>query len=121
MVLCALAAAIKVPAALGIIYIGWDWLGTGVPLRQRIRPLVTAGIIAMAVLALLSIVSGLGLGVDRPTWRRRARSGAGWPRRPASAWAVAGSAHTVGLGVSTAGVLSVTRVLGLSAAAVAAV
>ena len=26
-VLCALAAAIKVPAALGIVYIGWEWLG----------------------------------------------------------------------------------------------
>ena len=27
-VLCALAASVKVPAALGIIYIGWDWVGT---------------------------------------------------------------------------------------------
>ena len=31
-VLCALAAAVKVPAALGIIYIGWDWIGAGLPL-----------------------------------------------------------------------------------------
>jgi hypothetical protein len=25
--LCALATAIKAPAALGILYIGWSWLG----------------------------------------------------------------------------------------------
>ena len=30
-VLCALATAVKAPAALGILYIGWSWLGTGVP------------------------------------------------------------------------------------------
>ena len=28
-VLCALAAAVKVPAALGVLYIGWDWMGHG--------------------------------------------------------------------------------------------
>ncbi|MGH9917960.1 MAG: polyprenol phosphomannose-dependent alpha 1,6 mannosyltransferase MptB, partial [Nitrososphaerales archaeon] len=32
-VLCALAAAIKAPAGLGVLYIGWEWLGAGVPWR----------------------------------------------------------------------------------------
>ena len=59
-VLCALAAAVKVPAALGVIYIGWDWSGTGLPVRARIRPVVTAGLIASAVMGALSIVTGLG-------------------------------------------------------------
>ena len=111
-VLCALAAAIKVPAAVGIIYIGWDWLGTGLPLRQRIRPLVTAGIISTAVLTLLSTVSGLGWGwVANLATPGTVRS---W-LAPATGvgMAVAGLAHTVGLEVSSAGVLSVTRVLGL--------
>jgi hypothetical protein len=39
-VLCALATAVKAPAALGILYIGWNWLGSGVPVRERIRPIV---------------------------------------------------------------------------------
>ena len=61
-VLCALAAAVKVPAALGILYIAWDWLGPGVPIRQRIRPMVMSGVIAGAVLGVLTLISGLGLG-----------------------------------------------------------
>ena len=60
--LCALAAAIKAPAGLGVLYVGWEWLGTGVPWRQRIRPVLTAGLIAIGVLGFLSIVSGLGWG-----------------------------------------------------------
>ena len=38
-VLCAPGAAVKVPAAIGILYIGWEWMGAGIPLRARIRPL----------------------------------------------------------------------------------
>ncbi len=40
--LCGLAAAIKAPAALGIVYIGWSWLGPEASVRDRIRPVVTA-------------------------------------------------------------------------------
>lgn len=119
-VLCALAAAIKAPAALGIIYIGWDWLGTGIPVRQRIRPLVTAGIVATAVVALLTVVSGLGWGwVGNLATPGTVRS---W-LAPATGIGMLGSAvaHAVGLGVSSAGVLSITRVVGLLAAAAAAV
>ncbi len=61
-VLCALATAIKAPAAIGILYIGWSWLGSGVPTRDRIRPVVTAGLIGLGVLGFFSYVSGLGWG-----------------------------------------------------------
>jgi hypothetical protein len=119
-VLCALAAAIKVPAALGIVYIGWDWLGPGIPWRQRVRPVVTAGLIAAAVMVLLTVISGLGFGwianLETPgtvrSWLAPA-TGIGM--------LVSWSAHLVGIGVSAPGVLSVTRVLGLTAAAVIAV
>ena len=119
-ILCTLAAAIKAPAALGIIYVGWDWMGVGIPWRQRVRPLITAGLIALAVMAVLSEVSGLGWGwianLETPgtvrSWLAPA-TGIGM--------LLSGTAHAVGLGVSSAAVLSVTRVFGLMTAAVAAV
>lgn len=61
-VLCALATLVKVPAVLGILYIGWDWLGTGIPWRHRVRPVVTAGLIGLAVMGALSEAIGLGWG-----------------------------------------------------------
>jgi hypothetical protein len=114
-ILCALAAAVKVPAALGVVYIAWEWLGTGVPVRQRIRPLVTAGLIAGAVMGVLSVVSGLGVGwVANLATPGTVRS---W-LAPATGIGMgfSGLAHTVGINVSLGGVLSVTRLLGLAAA-----
>ncbi len=118
-VLCTLAAAIKVPAALGIVYIAWDWVGTGVPLRQRLRPLATAAIISIGIMLVLSKVSGLGLGwVGNLATPGTVRS---W-LAPATGvgMGVSGLAHLVGLGVSQGGVLTATRLLGLLGAAAAA-
>ena len=114
-VLCTLAAAIKVPAALGILYVAWSWLGPDLPVRQRLRPLISAGLLAVAVMAVLSLLSGLGWGwianLETPgavrSWLAPA-TGIGL--------AISGIAHTVGIGVSLGGVLSFTRVLGLAAA-----
>jgi alpha-1,6-mannosyltransferase len=115
--LCALAAAIKVPAAIGVVYIGWEWAGSGVPWRQRVRPLLAAGAIASAVVLGLSLASGLGIGwimnLDTPgtvrSWLAPA-TGVGM--------LLSGAFHAVGLtGVPMTTVLSATRVLGLAAAA----
>jgi hypothetical protein len=119
-VLCALAAAVKVPAALGVIYIGWDWLGTGLPVRARIRPVVTAGLIASAVMAALSIVTGLGwswvLNLSTPGTVRS------WvaPATGAGIF-VTDLAHLVGIGVSLHTTLTLTRGLGVLVAGGAAV
>jgi len=118
-VLCTLAAAIKAPAALGIIYVGWEWMGPGINWRQRVRPLVTAGVLASAIMALLSLISGLGWGwiknLETPgtvrSWMAPA-TGLG----ELLSWLM----HTVGIGVSLAGVLSFTRVTGLLLAGAAA-
>jgi hypothetical protein len=119
-VLCALAAAMKAPAAIGILYIGWDWLGSGLPIRRRVRPVLTAGLIAIGVLAVLTLVSGVGFGwlknLETPgtvrSWLAPS-TGVGL--------ALSGLAHSMGIGVSLGGVLSVTRVLGLLAAAASGV
>ncbi len=116
-VMCSLAAAVKVPAAIGIVYIGWEWMGPGLPIRQRIRPLVTAGLIATAVMGFLSLVTGLGwswvLNLATPgtvrSWVAPA-TGAG----ELLTWL----AHLAHVGVAEQLVLSVTRVLCLTAAAV---
>lgn len=115
--LCALATAIKVPAALGIVYIGWEWTGIGLSIRQRVKPLAKAGAIALAVVLGLSFASGLGIGwignLDTPgtvrSWLAPA-TGIGM--------GLSGLLHAVGLtAISSAGLLSFTRVLGLMAAA----
>ena len=111
-VLCALAASVKVPAALGVLYIGWDWLGTGLPVRARIRPVVTAGLIAAAVMGALSIVTGLGwswvLNLSTPGTVRS------WVA-PATGAGIflTDLAHLVGIGVSLHTTLSLTRGLGV--------
>ena len=118
--LCALATAIKAPAALGILYIGWSWLGPEASTRDRIRPVVTAGLIGTGVLGFFSYVSGLGWGwVTILGTPGAVRS---WTAPTTSlALAFTGIAHFVGVGVGLGGVLSVTRFFGLLAAGIAGV
>ncbi len=113
--LCALATAVKAPAALGALYIGWSWLGTGVPVKDRIRPVVTAGLIGLGVLGVFSFVSGLGWG-----WVS-ALSTPGVVRSWASpttgiAFLTTGIAHLAHVDVGVGGVLTVCRFLGMVAA-----
>ena len=116
-VLCALATAIKAPAALGILYVGWSWLGSQAPLRDRIRPVLTAGLIGGGILGFFSYVSGLGWGwVTILGTPGAVRS---WTA-PTTSLAVlfSGLAHFAHVGVGFAGVLTATRFLGLVAAAI---
>jgi hypothetical protein len=118
--LCALATAVKAPAAFGIVYIGWSWLGTGVPVKDRIRPVVTAGLIGLGVLGVFSFVSGLGWGwvsiLGTPGVVRS------WASPTTGiAFLVTGIAHVAHVNLGVGGVLSVCRFLGMVAAAVSAV
>jgi alpha-1,6-mannosyltransferase len=118
--LCALATAIKAPAAIGIVYIGWTWLGTQAPTRDRIRPVVTACLLGTAVLGFFSYVSGLGWGwVTILGTPGAVRS---WTAPTTSlALLFTGVAHLAHIGVGLGGVLSVTRFFGLLAAGVVGV
>ncbi len=60
--LCAFAASVKVPALVGAIYIGWEWLGSDKSPRERLRPLASAVVLAVVVMAAMSEVVGLGWG-----------------------------------------------------------
>ncbi|HEY4700272.1 MAG TPA: polyprenol phosphomannose-dependent alpha 1,6 mannosyltransferase MptB, partial [Streptosporangiaceae bacterium] len=118
--LCALATAIKAPAAVGILYVGWTWLGPQASTRDRIRPVVTACLMGVGVLGFFSYVSGLGWGwvtiLDTPGTVRS------WTA-PTTALALgfSGIAHLAHIGVGLGGVLTVMRVLGFLAAGVAGV
>ncbi len=119
-VMCTLAAAIKVPAAMGIIYVAWEWAGPGVPWRRRVRPLVKAGLVALGVMVVLTLVSGLGWGwIANLGTPGTVRS---W-MAPATAVGLvfSGAFHLVGIGVGLGGVLTITRALGLLGAAIIAV
>ena len=113
--MCTLATAIKVPAAIGIVYVAWDWAGPGVDWRQRVRPLLKGGAISLAVMAFLSEVSGLGWGwIANLGTPDAVRS---W-MAPATAVGLvfSGTLHVLHIGVGLGGVLTVTRLLGLMAA-----
>jgi len=115
-ILCSLATAVKVPAAVGVVYIGWEWIGSHVSWRERVRPVVTAAIASVAVMAGLSAITGLGWGW---LWAL------GTPGTVRSVMApvtdigeLAGAlVHLAGLGISGTTVLTVVRVLGLAGAA----
>jgi alpha-1,6-mannosyltransferase len=119
-VLCALATAIKAPAALGMLYIGWSWLSARASTRDRIRPVVTAGLIGVGVLGFFSYVSGLGWGwVTILGTPGAVRS---WTAPTTSlALLITGATHFLHLGFGLGGVLTATRFLGLLCAAVAGV
>ncbi len=117
-VLCSLATAVKAPAALGILYIGWSWLGAGIPVKERVRPVVTAGLIGLGILGFFSWVTGLGWGwvtiLGTPGVVKS------WSSPTTSiAYVITGVAHVAHLGLGFNGILSVTRFLGLLASAVA--
>ena len=61
---CSLGAVVKVPAIVGVIYIGWEWLGEGRADRERLRPTATALLIAVVVMAAASNRRRPRLGLD---------------------------------------------------------
>jgi alpha-1,6-mannosyltransferase len=61
-VLCALGAAIKVPAALGFVYVGWIWAGANPSIPRKLRFVAGALGIGAACLVVITALSGLGWG-----------------------------------------------------------
>jgi hypothetical protein len=61
-VLCTLATGIKFPAALGILYIAWEWATEKADWRTRIRRLGVSGLVALGVMEVLGLVTQLGWG-----------------------------------------------------------
>jgi alpha-1,6-mannosyltransferase len=66
-ILCALGAGVKSPALLGVLFLGWVWAGREASLRRRIGHTAGAGLIALATMEVVSLVSGTGWGWIRTT------------------------------------------------------
>ena len=60
--LCTIGAMIKIPAFIGVIYIGWGFLGDQVSWKSRLRPTAAAVGLGVVVMAAVSEMVGLGWG-----------------------------------------------------------
>ena len=58
--LCALAAEVKIPALIGMLFIGWWWSEGATSWRQRAPRVAGALLIAVALMVVIGVVSGLG-------------------------------------------------------------
>ena len=114
---CSVATAIKAPAAIGLAFVAWNWLGPRATLRQKIRPFLIGGVVAGATLGVSTLLAGFGFG-----WVKNLLSNGtvrSWAA-PATGigMAIADFLHAVGLdSITVSSVLSVTRFIGLFAAA----
>ena len=114
-VLCTLAAAIKAPAELAVVYIGWNWTSTRLPNRERVKPVIAALAISGVIMAIVSWATGLGWG-----WL----GALGTPGTVVSLISPTTLVGTVlgkiagflGLGASKHALLSISRALGLMVA-----
>jgi alpha-1,6-mannosyltransferase len=115
-VLCALAAEVKIPAVLGVVFIGWVWAGLDVPPLRRLRFVAQACALGGLFMALISQVSGFGWGwlvnLSTPgavvSWLDPAT---------AAGLAVAHGLHVVGTATSTHAVIVDVRAAALVLAA----
>ncbi len=115
--LCALAAAIKIPALIGIVYIGWTWPGRRVAVVRRLGYLAGSLALSAGFVALLSLASGLGWG-----WLFNLSSAGGvtsW-LDPASAAGLGLShgLHLVGTAVDTQALVTISRTVALVVAGI---
>ncbi len=118
--LCTVGAMIKVPAFVGVVYIGWGWLGDDVPWRSRVRPALMATGLGLVVMAGVSQMVGLGWGwVTALGNSSTVRS---WSDPPTIAASCAAKlVELLGLGNHQQVLLSGAKDLGLACAAVVAV
>jgi hypothetical protein len=110
--LCALAAGVKSPAALGVLFLGWVWAGPAASTRRRIGHTAVAGLIALATMEVMAFVSGTGWGWLRTTFTASS-SFTGVTPINIAARAVSIASHVLHVPVSTLQVRPVFIVLGL--------
>jgi Glycosyltransferase family 87 len=113
---CALATAIKAPAALGIAFVAWSWVrDEHSPKRERLRPLIIGSLIGFITLSVTSWMAGFGFG-----WVRNLLSNGTVRSWAAPATGIGLSvtklANGLGLRWSEDAVLTVTRSVGLAVA-----
>ncbi len=113
-VLCAFAAAIKMPAFLGVAFVAWPWIIHSASFAQRLLRTVVAGALAFVVIALAGHFTGWGWGwVDSITGAKPVDAYLSLTR-------LVGGAVQVLTGVESDEVLTLVRLGGLGLAGIAA-
>jgi hypothetical protein len=109
----ACATAIKAPAALGLAFVAWNWMGPKASIRRRIKPIVVASVVTAVTISLWTWAAGFGFGwVNNLLSNGTVRSWAA----PATGigMALTNIFHAVGLhSITLTRVLSITRLCGL--------
>ena len=111
-ILCALAAGVKSPALLGVLFLGWVWAGRDASIRRRIGHTALAGLLALATLEVVSLVAGTGWGWIRTTTTADT-SFTGVTPVNLVARSVSIASHVLQVPISTLAVRPVFSVLGL--------
>jgi len=115
-VLCAIAAGVKSPALLGVLFLGWTWAGPGALVRRRLTHVVGAGLIALSTLEVISWLSDTGWGWLRTTTAAD-KSFTGVTPVDAVSKAASALASVVNVHFSELGARTVVSALGLACAA----
>ena len=109
----ACATAIKAPAALGLAFVAWNWMGPKASIRRRIKPILIASLVTAVTISLWTWAAGFGFGwVNNLLSNGTVRSWAA----PATGigMALTNIFHAVGLhSITLTRVLSITRLCGL--------
>jgi hypothetical protein len=118
-VLIALAIAIKLPAFVALVYIGWAWAGADASIRKRLASMARAVGGAAAIIVTLSLIVGVG-----PGWLV-ALQGTNSVTSTFSlttklGYVISDGLHLSGLGLSEGLVVGTFRFLGLALAGVIA-
>jgi alpha-1,6-mannosyltransferase len=112
LVLCAAAAGVKSPAALGVLFLGWMWAGPGASIGRRLAHTAGAGLIALSTLEVISVATGTTWGWIRTSTAANKSFTAVTPVNAASK-ALSHVAYVVHLHVSALGARSVFTAIGL--------
>lgn len=114
-VLCALAAGVKAPALLGVVFLGWHWPGRRASARRRVATSAAALAIAGVTLGVLSALTGIGWGWVR-TVTAPDKILTGVTPVDALSKVLTGAAHLAHLPLTLAEVRTVTGLLALALA-----
>ena len=116
-VLCAVAAGVKAPAVLGVVFLGWCWAGPGAPVRRRVGHTLGALLIGLSTFEVVTAITGLGWGwVRNSTAADRAFTFVTPIGGVSRLVSLAG--HVVNLSVSAVSVRSVLAIVGLIVAGI---
>jgi hypothetical protein len=115
---CALAATIKVPAAIGAVFIAVAWARALPTSSARVRFLATGALTAVGVMAVVSLATGLGVSwISSSLFSTPAKVRLAITPATGLGWTVGALLHDVGISASSRGIESA---LGLVAVALTA-